>query len=507
MSQELAALDEEVLEVSLPRSLLPLHCPSHAAVRCTQMEVETPKHASLPLPHLQLGRAVPPRDRKAASKRGRVAEPEQVGQGEGETSEPHEHEKQVSHAQHELQPGPPPAVHHSLDDLPVATHSADFAVPEQAAPTAVEDTSLLPLASRLAHSKPAERKQAYAELSVAFVLGGSAGEAAVFDENLPQLKGILMDGASLCHDSALGVALAFTAHAPTATVTEAAAMIATVVVDKHLPGSKQAKALDVILSLVEAGAVAHVQRALIGGAAHRAPKTRAAAVRAIAAALHAFGHVLDTKSLLDLPATLVEHGDKGVRDAGAALVGELRRLRGEAYFKEMKGLSEKRVAWLAQQPTPEVDAASVRRVRGGAEAGSVVPAAADVVSMGNEGAGEAPSKFELLSKLPRSRGSTSADKWLTATAATRWQDRKGAADLVHDLLDGKLQLVPADYTELVGGLRRLLSDANSSVVASAARAIGAVARTLSRDFARHARKVRPAMPRAIPSLCPLVEPL
>ena len=52
----------------------------------------------------------------------------------------------------------------------------------------------------------------------------------------------------------------------------------------------------------------------------------------------------------------------------------------------------------------------------------------------------------------------------------------------------------AEYTEVVKGLKALLADSNMNVVATAAKAIGALARPLGRDgFAAHARKLTPAL--------------
>jgi hypothetical protein len=54
--------------------------------------------------------------------------------------------------------------------------------------------------------------------------------------------------------------------------------------------------------------------------------------------------------------------------------------------------------------------------------------------------------------------------------------------------------VPADYTEVAKGLKKLLADSNMSVVSCAVKAIGALAPPLGRDgFGAHAKKLAPAL--------------
>ena len=199
----------------------------------------------------------------------------------------------------------------AFDDVPLDQLKGQaFVVPEEAEPAEVSDDLSLPLSARLIAAKPPTRKQAYTELSA--LLNDSAGNGALFEEHGPQLKKMLTDNAPLCHDGALSVALSFALKGPQEAVTTVAAMIAQVVVDKHLSGKFQAK-VDVILALVQAGAAALVQGALVKGAAHKVPKTCAASAKVLTAVLRAFGPVLDMRALLVLPASLVEHRDKAVR--------------------------------------------------------------------------------------------------------------------------------------------------------------------------------------------------
>lgn len=65
--------------------------------------------------------------------------------------------------------------------------------------------------------------------------------------------------------------------------------------------------------------------------------------------------------------------------------------------------------------------------------------------------------------------------------------------MVVELADGRPMLARADYSEVVRGLKPLLTDANVNVVASAARALGALATPLGREFRDHARKVAGAL--------------
>ena len=60
-------------------------------------------------------------------------------------------------------------------------------------------------------------------------------------------------------------------------------------VEKHASGKFQSKAIDTLLLLVQAGSMPAVQGALVSGAAHKVPKVRAAAAKALTMAMRAFG--------------------------------------------------------------------------------------------------------------------------------------------------------------------------------------------------------------------------
>lgn len=214
----------------------------------------------------------------------------------------------------------PPAT--NIEEQPLATLKSSFDVPEHAGESS-DPAAEKPLASRLVDSKPVVRRGAYGELAALF-----AGGDVDFDEHASTLKKILLDNASNCHEAALDATIAFAQHAPSEAVTASAPSAARAIVDKHAAGKLQSKAIEALLCLNGAGdeAAAAVQSALATGAGHKVPKTRAAAAKALVAILRGFGGDGTTsKALAPLVVPLLEHRDKGVRDEGHALLGELRR--------------------------------------------------------------------------------------------------------------------------------------------------------------------------------------
>lgn len=161
-------------------------------------------------------------------------------------------------------------------------------------------------------------------------------------------------------------------------------------------------------------------------------------------------------------------------------------------FKELKAVPNDRLAALKDAPLPEprLDAAT-GDTQGGAGHGS---AAAN-------GGGAVPAvpiarpPFDLLAKLARTKGSaTPADVWEKGLASDKWAERKKAADIILELLDGETSLLlPADYAVVTKGLKKLYGDANVNVVAAAIKATSVLAGILGKDFGAHAKRVAPAL--------------
>ena len=362
-----------------------------------------------------------------------------------------------------------------FDDVPLSQmKQSAFEVPEEAdASVAPDAEASLPLNDRLKTSKPGIRKQAYCELGS--LLEASTGEASLFEEYAPMLvgdkktPGLLHDKASLCHDGALSVVLAFAHHGPKETVTQRASVIVDAVVDKHLSQARlETKALDVLLALVDAGAAAQVQDSLVKGAAHKVPKTCAAAAKALGTLLRARAGSLDTRALASDKniKALVEHRDKVVRGEGTALAELL--MGGGGSLKDLKKFT-------ALEPP--------KGAAGPADAEpflTPVPAPTPILPV---------EAFDLLGKLPRTKGSLSADKWVKSLGEKEWKTRVAAAETVLTLAGGKELLASGDYTEVTKGLKGLLADSNVKVVATAINALGALARGLGRQYAQYAKKV------------------
>ena len=185
-----------------------------------------------------------------------------------------------------------------------------------------------PLASLIPSQKSA---RLYAELAELFGRG-NADSAGAFVEYSDTLKKMLSDNASLCHEAALEAAIAFANGAKPELVSSVSSSSINIVVEKHAPTPKlQPKAFDALFAFAQNGSAEQVHSALISGSAHKVPKVRAAAAKALAAVVAKLGgKSLDLKAVGGVMLGLIEHRDKAVRDEGLTLLGELRLARGDA---------------------------------------------------------------------------------------------------------------------------------------------------------------------------------
>ena len=381
-------------------------------------------------------------------------------------------------------------VTNAVEELPLSQlkSSSVFDVPETAAPPESDESSL-PLGQRLSSTKAPTRRDALKELAQLF----ASGDVTCFGEYAARLRPALEDKGSLCHEGALDATLAFAQHAPEAAVKEGSG-VAKVMVEKHLAGKFQAKVVSALLCLLEVGAAEAVQAALQLAVEHKIPKLKAGGARAAVEAMRVFGGgSVDAKALTGRLPELLDHRDKDVREQGAALLVELRRARGDgAVFAQLKALklTEDRIATMREVPLPAPVAVSYTRQRAGASS-EEEEVGADQPPPPQEAC--APEPFDLLGHLPRTKGSPIADKWEKSLSAEKWGERKAAAELILSLTEGQPLLCAGDYSEVAKGLAKLARDINIAVVATAIKAIKALAAPLGRDFAGCARKLAPVL--------------
>ena len=394
----------------------------------------------------------------------------------------------------------------NIEEQPLSALKSSFNVseyaPGESAPASATEAG--PLAARLVDGKPVVRREAYVEL--AGVLAAAAGgDGSCFEEYAPLLKKVLLDNASTCHEPAIDIAAAIATHAPAVVAQGVASAAANALVEKHVAGKLQPKALDALLAFAAAGATDSVASALVKGSAHKVPKTRAAAAKGLAALLQgaAQPESLDLKAATTVVVGLIEHRDKAVRDEGLALLGALRLLRGDGFMKgELKGLTDAKLAELKEtaKPSAAADAdGGAAPARGAAATVAAAAAPAGAAGATPSAAGDAsaaaapPARplvvepFDLHAALPKA-------KWLKAVAGEKWGERKAAADQIVDLLADQWALVASDYSDIVRALKKLTSDANINVVSSSVRAMASLGRTLGKDgFGAHARKLAPGL--------------
>ena len=216
-----------------------------------------------------------------------------------------------------------------FDDVILSSIKSDFNVAEHAQPES-DDLSGKPLSNRLVATAPAVRKAAYLELAA--ILGGESGppDAEAAAEHADHIPRLLADRAPLCHEGALDATVAWLRAAPAEAVGAAAGAVAKALMEKHAPGKYQPKAIAALLSLLRRGGAEPVQSALEAGVRSKAPKTCAAALKASAEALLECGAAaFDAGPVVKQLPTLLQHRDKSVRDAAAAVVGAVRHWLGD----------------------------------------------------------------------------------------------------------------------------------------------------------------------------------
>ena len=308
------------------------------------------------------------------------------------------------------------------------------------------------------------------------ILGGESGppDTVAAAEHADHIPRLLADRAPLCHEGALDATVAWLRAAPAEAVGAAAGAVAKALMEKHAPGKYQPKAIAALLSLLRRGGAEPVQSALEAGVRSKAPKTCAAALKASAEALlecgaAAFGAGPVVKQL----PTLLQHRDKSVRDAAAALVGAVRHWLGDgalppfvplavalgcAYalcrprrlslsysrvrpsaprsrlagiFSQLKGVPQDRLTALREAPLPPTKKHLLQRQ--GSSAAVVAPPPM------------AMPPLDLLAKLPRSKGSKEpADAWEKQTLSDKWSERKAPRPNSHQCRPRPT--TPSDHT-------------------------------------------------------------
>lgn len=380
----------------------------------------------------------------------------------------------------------------SLDDVVPSQIKQAFNIAEHAESPG-NDLRNKPLAVRINASVPAARKSAYIEL--ASLYGGEcAPDVSMVAEHAEHIPHMLNDKAPLCQEGALDAALAWMQHAPVEVAASVASAVAKALAEKHTSGKYQAKAIEALVALLRSGNSGAVQSALAAGVKSKVPKTIAASLKASSEVLACGGAAFDAQPHIKALPDLLQHRDKSVRDEAAGMLGVIRLHHGDGVFKELKAVPEDRLVALREAPLPEprLDPAA-GDVQGHASAGGRdsgrdggVPVAPIPISR---------PPFDLLARLPRTKGSAiPADGWEKSLASDKWAERKKAADTILELLDGETSLkLPADYTVVAKGLKKLYGDANVNVVASAIKATSALADILGKDFGSHAKRVAPAL--------------
>ncbi|KAL2913583.1 hypothetical protein HK105_206885 [Polyrhizophydium stewartii] len=349
-----------------------------------------------------------------------------------------------------------------------------------------EDFSKLALDDRLVHKSWKARQSAYDELAREFRIADPK-DTAYFQRFQDNIKGMLSDSNQIALESGVAAVLEFVTVAEMAV--RGKSVITPLVVDKCLASTRantKARALDILLMLVEIDNADLVVECLIAGFAHKTPKNVAACVTALREVISAYGiPLVPFKPIVKALPKIFDHRDNTVRAEGTALALELYRWIGQALMgslNDLKPVQLKELSALFEQeqggrPAPKryrrVDAPKAAA----AEAAAAGGGPADAVEQ------EEPvddlqffDPVNVLDKLPKN--------FYTEIASAKWQERR-------DALNGLLEIANTPkiedgrYGELLNVLAKKIADANIVVAVLAAQCIGCLAKGLRSAFAQY----------------------
>nr|KAJ3421325.1 Microtubule-associated protein, microtubule dynamics during spindle orientation [Polyrhizophydium stewartii] len=202
-----------------------------------------------------------------------------------------------------------------------------------------EDFSKLALDDRLVHKSWKARQSAYDELAREFRIADPK-DTAYFQRFQDNIKGMLSDSNQIALESGVAAVLEFVTVAEMAV--RGKSVITPLVVDKCLASTRantKARALDILLMLVEIDNADLVVECLIAGFAHKTPKNVAACVTALREVISAYGiPLVPFKPIVKALPKIFDHRDNTVRAEGTALALELYRWIGQALMGSLNDL-------------------------------------------------------------------------------------------------------------------------------------------------------------------------
>ncbi|EDV29465.1 uncharacterized protein TRIADDRAFT_51833 [Trichoplax adhaerens] len=349
----------------------------------------------------------------------------------------------------------------------------------------------LPLQERLSHKLWKARLHGYEEAIKTFALIDDENSSE-YNKYVGQLKSFAVEVNALAQDTALDAIISFLTNAAISISGRSCSGVVSGIVTKRFNAKPKvkSKAIDVCLMYVEIEQPEITLEEVIKGLSNKQPKIVAACAEFIKESLKAFGaKVIPIKSVLKILPKIFEHSDKGVREEAKQIAIDAYRWVGAAVKPALQTIKPVQLKELEEEweklgneraiPTRFLRSqqAQQQKLMAGAAA-----AEGDSVDVSQAGAPvetvnplDLIDPVDILPKLPADFFKNLSDK--------KWQNRKEALEALQALLTANPKLEPADYSDLMKELKRMIGkDTNVYVVCLAAKCVAGIASGLRKKF-------------------------
>ncbi|KAK8169326.1 armadillo-type protein [Phyllosticta citrichinensis] len=355
-----------------------------------------------------------------------------------------------------------------------------------------EDFSSLPLPDRFQHKNWKVRKEGYEAAAKEFdkAVGETDPVVKQFALDSSLWKGAIADSNVAAQTEAMGAYCSFLQIAGTNGSVRTRATTIAPLVEKGLTGrpAAQQKAQEALLLLIEMDRADPVIEEMLPILAHKQPKVIAAALKALAAIVHAYGcKTVEPKPILKSLPKVFGHADKNVRAEAQNLTVEFYRWLKEAmkplFWGDLKPVQQTDLDKLFEKVKEEPAPKQERLLRSQQEAAEAAEAAGggDEAEEGGEEEAEVDLEPEymavdVMAKIPKD--------FSERLGSSKWKDRKEALDELHTAIN-----VPAmeegPFDETMRGLAKSMKDANIAVVTVAANCVEIFAKGLRKSFGKY----------------------
>jgi cytoskeleton-associated protein 5 len=330
------------------------------------------------------------------------------------------------------------------------------------------------------------------------------------------VKKFVVDSNQVAQDKALEAVLAFVENVPMAAKT--IGEVVPGLINKCINGKAKTKekAIQIIMMYIEGEKQEAVQEELLKGLENKQPKIVHSCVEILRMAIREFGSkIMPIKPIIKHVPKLLEDRDKNVRDETKLLVIEMHRWAGVAIMPQLQAVKPVLLAELDEGFKENSQSGEkprqTRFLRSQQDLKAKMEAEQEQKAMNGDAGGAAGDQengecnggsavetidpyelmdpVEILSKLPKD--------FKEKLEAKKWQERKEVLDALLITLQKNPRLIPADYYELVGDLKKLVAkDTNINIVLTSTKCLCALALGLRKDFSKYSTMaIEPIMER------------